>query len=210
MIELQNICLSFDGRELLRDFSLTLPEQGAVCLFAPSGSGKTTLLRILCGLQAVDSGTITGIRGKRIAMLFQENRLISHLSIEDNLRLVLPKERRDEARLWLSRIGLLQDAEKTPLQCSGGMNRRLAIARTLAFGGDIFLMDEPFQGLDEASYQQVMQLIREETKNHLLLLVTHRREEAEDLCQTLLTLEGSPLHLQSEQALPLKKENPPS
>lgn len=176
---------------------MSLPEKGAVCLFAPSGSGKTTLLRVLCGLTTPDEGHIEGLENQKLAMLFQENRLLAQLSALDNLKLVLPKERQQEAQLWLDRLGLGNDADKTPLQLSGGMNRRLAIARTLAYGGDICLLDEPFQGLDEETLQHTLSIVKEATKDSLLILVTHRREEALALCDSIITLGNRPLEVLS-------------
>lgn len=193
MISIRNLSIKFNEKYIFKDFSLDLPDTGAVCFFAPSGSGKTTLLRVLCGLQQPDSGSVHGLENKRIAVLFQENRLLPHLSALDNLKLVLPRERQQEALFWLEKLGLADSAHKTPLQLSGGMMRRLAIARTLAYSGDIYLLDEPFQGLDEATLQNCLSVVREATRGKLLLLVTHRREEAEALCDTVLELSGSPL-----------------
>ncbi|MBQ8598619.1 MAG: ATP-binding cassette domain-containing protein, partial [Oscillospiraceae bacterium] len=135
--------------------------------------------------------------GRRVAVLFQENRLLPHLSALDNLKLVLPRGRQQEALCWLERLGLSDSAHKTPLQLSGGMNRRLAIARTLAYGGDVYLLDEPFQGLDEATLQHCLSIVRDATKGKLLLLVTHRREEADALCDTVLELSGRPLTVEA-------------
>lgn len=201
MISLRNISIKFDEEFILRDFSLDTPEKGAVCLFAPSGSGKTTILRLLCGLAQASFGSVSGLEGKRLAVLFQENRLLPHLTALDNLKLVLPKERQDEAQSWLDKLGLGADAEKTPLQLSGGMNRRLAIARTLAYGGDIYLLDEPFQGLDEDTLRQTMEVVQNSCKDALLILVTHRREEAQALCDRIITLGQRPLQVLSTETI---------
>lgn len=195
MLNFCSLSVKFNKEYILKDFSLSLPEKGAVCLFAPSGSGKTTLLRVLCGLTTPDEGHIEGLEGKKLALLFQENRLLPQLSALDNLKLVLPKERQQEAQPWLDKLGLGKDAHKTPLQLSGGMNRRLAIARTLAYGGDIYLLDEPFQGLDEETLQQTLAVVKEATKDALLILVTHRREEALALCDSIITLGNRPLEV---------------
>ncbi len=188
MISIRNISVQFDDKYILKGFSLDIDSSEQLCLFAPSGRGKTTLLRVLCGLQPVDSGTVHGLEGKRIAVLFQEDRLLPQLSAEDNLKLVLPPERHSDAAVWLERLGLADSAHKTPLQLSGGMRRRLAIARTLAYGGDLYLLDEPFQGLDEATLQHCLQVVKEATKGKQLLLITHRREEAEALCTRIINL----------------------
>ncbi|MBP1582093.1 MAG: ATP-binding cassette domain-containing protein [Oscillospiraceae bacterium] len=201
MISIRNISIKFNNEFILNDFSLDIPEKGAVCLFAPSGSGKTTILRLLCGLNQPTSGSVSGLEGKRLAVLFQENRLLPHLSALDNLKLVLSKERQAEAPVWLEKLGLGADAAKTPLQLSGGMNRRLAIARTLAYGGDIYLLDEPFQGLDEDTLRQTMKVVQDACKDSLLILVTHRREEAQALCDRIITLGQRPLQILSVEEI---------
>ncbi len=188
MISLRNISVQFDNQYILKDFSLDIQPHERVCLFAPSGRGKTTLLRVLCGLQKIDSGSIHGLNGKLSAVLFQENRLLPQLSAEDNLKLVLPPERQHEVLHWLEQLGLSDAAHKTPLQLSGGMNRRLAIARTLAYGGDLYLLDEPFQGLDEATLQHCLSVVNKATQGKQLLLITHRLEEAEALCDRIVHL----------------------
>ena len=195
MISLRNLSMEYDNEFIISDLSMDFPEKGAVCLFAPSGSGKTTILRALSGLSRPTSGEISGLQHKKIAVLFQENRLLPQLTALDNLKLVLPKERHSEAILWLEKLGLAADKDKTPLQLSGGMNRRLAIARTLAYGGDIYLLDEPFQGLDEDTLRQAMAVVKEATANSLLILVTHRREEALALCDSIITLGQRPLKI---------------
>ena len=188
MISLRNISVQFDDQYIIKDFSLDISPAEHVCLFAPSGRGKTTLLRFLCGLQKPNHGSAKGLDHKRIAVLFQENRLLPQLSAEDNLKLVLPKERHHEALDWLEKLGLADSAHKTPLQLSGGMNRRLAIARTLAYDGDLYLLDEPFQGLDEETLNRCLQVVKEATAGKQLLLVTHRKEEADALCDRTLYL----------------------
>ena len=159
------------------------------------------MLRVLCGLTSLEEGQIEGLQGKKLALLFQEDRLLPQLSALDNLKLVLPKERQQEAQLWLDKLGLGNDADKTPSQLSGGMKRRLAIARTLAYGGDIYLLDEPFQGLDEETLQQTLSIVKEATKDALLILVTHRREEALALCDSIITLGNRPLTVLSVEKI---------
>ena len=188
MISIRNISIQFNEQYIIKDFSLDIQPGERVCLFAPSGRGKTTLLRALCGLQKLDQGSIHGLDSKRITVLFQENRLLPQLSAEDNLKLVLPAERHHEVSSWLKLLGLADDAHKTPLQLSGGMNRRLAIARTLAYEGDLYLLDEPFQGLDETTLQHCLQVVNEATKGKQLLLITHRHEEAKALCDRIIYL----------------------
>ncbi len=199
MISLSNITVKFGDETILDNFSLDFPEHGSCCLFAPSGGGKTTILRLLSGLQKADSDAIHGLENKKIAVLFQEDRLLPQLSALDNIKLVLPQEKRSEALVWLERLGLKDSAHKTPLQLSGGMQRRLAIARSLAYGAacsaDIYLLDEPFRGLDESTLNHCLTVVKEAVKDSLLILVTHRREEAEVLCDRIVVLGGRPLKI---------------
>ena len=87
-IAVKHLCKSFGGRTVLRDLTFTAGP-GITAVMAPSGTGKTTLLRILLGLERPDSGTVEGLAGKRLTAVFQEDRLLEHLSAEGNLRFVL-------------------------------------------------------------------------------------------------------------------------
>ena len=90
-IVVRNLCKSFGDQAVLRDLSFTAGP-GITAVMAPSGSGKTTLLRILLGLERPDSGTVEGLTGRRISAVFQEDRLLEHLSAEGNLRFALGRE----------------------------------------------------------------------------------------------------------------------
>ena len=95
---------------------------------------------------------------------------------------------------WLRLVGLEDAAEKHPAELSGGMRQRVALARALAYGGDPLLLDEPFRGLDYAIREQVMERVKKFGENGLVVLVTHDREEALTLGDSLWLLEGPPLH----------------
>ena len=192
MITLQNVSLTYDDKQVLDNFTQTIPTDQITCLFGPSGSGKTTLLHLLAGLVVPQSGEITGLP-KKPALLFQEDRLIPHLTAEANIAAVLPKDRKHEAMDWLRRVGLESDAHLRPSALSGGMRRRIALARTLAFGGDFLLLDEPFTGLDFALTEQMATLIRE--TNTGALIITHSPDEITLLDAQTLKVEGIPLRV---------------
>ncbi|MBQ9262792.1 MAG: ABC transporter ATP-binding protein [Clostridia bacterium] len=173
MIVLSHMNAGYPGKPVLRKLSLTFPDTGVVALMAPSGYGKTTLLRILAGLLPADSGTISGIEGKKIAFLFQEDRLLPWLTAEKNVEIVSDSAM---AKRWLKAMEI-EDVGQYPYEMSGGMRRRVALARALAFGGDILLLDEPFKGLDEALKERVASKIRQAAP--LIILSVHDREEAE-------------------------------
>lgn len=202
MITLNHISAGYSGQQVIKDFSLHLPQQGVVCLFAPSGSGKTTLLRILSGLHREYDGEVLGLEGKKVSIVFQENRLLSGLTALYNVALVLPKGQQEQAKTLLEKVGLGQSANKLPRQLSGGMNRRLAIARALAYGGQVFLLDEPFQGLDQAAAEQVMDVIRAYTQGSLVVLVTHSREAALRFADQVVICGSKPMTVQRQFSIP--------
>jgi len=150
---LEHVYVGYGGEPVLRDICLALPEAGIVAVMGPSGRGKTTLLRLLAGLLTPSAGKITGLAGKKISMVFQEDRLLSWCTALEN---VAAASDRDAARYWLSQMELEAGADKCPGELSGGMQRRVAIARACAFGGDVLLLDEAFKGLDEALRARVL------------------------------------------------------
>ena len=172
-MKLDHVSKSYQGRTVLRDFSLELPDRGVCCILGPSGAGKTTLLRLMAGLEQPDSGTVTV--SAPVSMVFQEDRLLAHDTVLENAALAADPQR---AKELLVRLGLEEWLFRRPAALSGGMRRRVAIARALAAPARVYLMDEPLKGLDQDTKQAVLALIREETRNGLLVLVTHDPEEA--------------------------------
>jgi NitT/TauT family transport system ATP-binding protein len=197
-IEIKHATKQFGEKFVLRDFSALFPEKGVLCLFGPSGCGKTTLLNCIAGLVRLDSGEVTGMENRRISFLFQEDRLLPWVSAEENIAAVLRGSRERnlrEARALLVQVGLAGEADKRPHELSGGMRQRVAIARALAFGGNLYLMDEPFHALDDGSKQEIISLFREKTPDCLKILVTHDKREAELLADEIWILEGPPLEI---------------
>lgn len=177
-IVVRNLCKSFGGQAVLRDLSFTAGP-GITCVMAPSGSGKTTLLRGLLGLERPDSGTVEGLAGKRISAVFQEDRLLEHLSAGGNLRFVLGREYDPKAaRALLDRLALPDTGTQPVREFSGGMKRRLALARALLVPFDALLLDEPFTGLDQANRDRAQAAIRETAGDRPVLLVTHDPADA--------------------------------
>lgn len=213
-IALQQVDFAYpDGTAVLRDFSLILPAQGAVCLFGPSGCGKTTLLRLLAGLETPQSGRIEetaaercrphgkngAVSSLRVSMVFQENRLLPWDTALENVASVLEgADASDRAMGWLERVGLAEAAGKRPSELSGGMQRRVAIARALAYPSDLLILDEPFAGLDEGLWTSIAALIASGSAVRPTVLVTHVREEAEAMGAHILRLDGPPLRIVGE------------
>ena len=177
MIDLSHITVSFGDKRVLSDLSVQVPEEGITALAGPSGSGKTTLLRVLCGLLRPDAGTVTGIAPGDIALLFQENRLFRWRTVRQHITDVLPRERREESERWLGMTELEGEGEKLPSDLSGGMARRVALARTLALGGRMYVLDEPFAGVDVACRNRMIARIRALGKP--VLLTAHEAQVLE-------------------------------
>lgn len=198
-LEVKALAKSYNDIAVLEDFSLTLSDGETVALMGPSGSGKTTLLRLLAGLERPDRGTIQLPGSGRVSMVFQEDRLLPSLTARGNIMAVLSPGKGSEAlaKELLHSCGLGKAADKRPEELSGGMRRRVAIARAVAYGGDLLLLDEPFQGLDEATREEIIQLLEAVLPpSTLTVLVTHHREEAERLAGRVIRLSGPPLALE--------------
>ena len=177
-IAVKHLCKSFGGRTVLRDLTFTAGP-GITAVMAPSGTGKTTLLRILLGLERPDSGTVEGLAGKRLTAVFQEDRLCGVFSAVANVRLAtgraLPEP---EILRHLEELGLAGSARRPVSQLSGGMRRRVAIARAVCAGPQLLLLDEAFKGLDDQCRRDTVAYIRRHTPGASLLCVTHDPEEA--------------------------------
>ena len=176
-IIITDLCKTFDDNEVLKNVNITLKDNSIYCLMGSSGIGKTTLLRILIGLERADSGSVSGIDTKSISCMFQEDRLIPYLSAIDNVRIVLHgKNNRDEIRNNLLSI-LPDDSLDIPVSSlSGGMKRRVALARALSYPGKLIILDEPFTGLDKDTKLNVIDYILKMRNNRTLLIATHGTE----------------------------------
>lgn len=189
MIELKNLNKAFGEKQVLKNLNWTIPEGSTSVIMGPSGGGKTTLLRILLGLEQADSGTVSGLEGKRLSAVFQEDRLCENVSAVSNLRLVNPALSRKSAESMLAKLGL-GDALRQPVrELSGGMKRRVAIARALCTEYDVLLADEPFKGLDEETKRRTMEFFSESVQGKNVIIVTHDPSEAEILEGRILLME---------------------
>lgn len=176
-IRVEGLCKSYSGRPVLTDLTAVFPI-GITCVSAPSGAGKTTLLRLLLGLERPDGGTITGA-DCRWAAVFQEDRLLERLNAASNLRFALG-ETPEAAAGVLERLGLSLEDPRSVREWSGGMRRRLALARALLAPSEALALDEPFTGLDEENRARCLALIREAGERRPVVLATHGLEGLED------------------------------
>ena len=180
-IRIENLQKSFGSLPVLRDFSHDFLEGKIYCLFGPSGCGKTTLLHLIAGILPWDGGLVSGAENKKIAFVFQEDRLLPWRTAEENIRFVLRQENRDVLQ-YLRAVNLEEFKDYLPHQLSGGMARRVALARAFAYQGQILLMDEPFKGIDEETKKKIMDYIlhQKATDNpeQIIIFTTHSIEES--------------------------------
>lgn len=189
-ISIENISKSYDGRKVLSNLNFTFEQGTNTCIKGPSGCGKTTLLRIIAGLETPETGNVNREKGN-IAFVFQEDRLSENFNAISNIRLVTGKKMHNKIILQhLEEIGLKEFAYKPVREFSGGMKRRLAIARAVCFDADIILMDEPFKGLDEKLKIKVMDYVKHNCKKKTVIYVTHDQSEAEYMEGTVIELKA--------------------
>lgn len=218
MLELKNIKKSYNtgsfSQQALKGINLQFRKSEFVAILGASGSGKTTLLNIIGGLDRYDSGDLIinnkstkkfkdndwdSYRNNCIGFVFQSYNLIGHISVLENVEMgmtlsgVSVKKRRKKALEVLDKVGLSSHVYKRPNQLSGGQMQRVAIARALANDPDIILADEPTGALDSTTSVQIMELIKEISKDKLVIMVTHNAELASDYASRIINLKDGKL-----------------
>ena len=200
VVVFDHVSIGFEGKKVLEDISLTVSPGDTRILLGPAGSGKSVLLKLANGLMRPDSGTITifgeeinqmkeeqlfVLRG-RIGMVFQEGALFDSLTVRDNVAYRLMEQGVAEAEVTqrvteaLRFVELEQTLEKFPSQLSGGMRRRVAIARAVVNRPDLLLYDSPTGGLDPITSTTIIELVMKQRDVYgtTSLLVTHRLQDA--------------------------------
>ncbi len=214
MIQLKDITKVYTTgtftQKALDGVSLNFKEQEFVVILGQSGSGKTTFLNVLGGLDQYTSGDLIingrstkkfrasdwdAYRNNSVGFIFQSYNLIPHLSVIDNVEMgmtlsgISGAQKRSKSMELLEKVGLSDHIHKKPNQLSGGQMQRVAIARALANDPDIILADEPTGALDTTTSEQIMQLIREISKDKLVVMVTHNPELADRYADRVVEFE---------------------
>ena len=213
MLELKKIKKDYKTGDFiqhaLKNIDLSFRENEFVAILGPSGSGKTTLLNIIGGLDRYTTGDLIidgkstkkfkdkdwdAYRNHAVGFIFQSYNLISHISVLENTMMGMTlsgvsfRERKRKALELLDKVGLKDHAYKKPNQLSGGQMQRVAIARALANDPKIILADEPTGALDSKTSMQIMELIKEISKDKLVIMVTHNKELAENYASRIVNM----------------------
>jgi NitT/TauT family transport system ATP-binding protein len=186
--------------EILRGLAFRLREGETAALIGPSGCGKTTLMRILAGLDASFEGSVRRPPGAKIAMAFQEPRLLPWRSLEDNVALAAPESSPQQRAALFAALGLSEHRAHYPAELSLGLARRASLARALAAEPRLLLLDEPFVSLDpplaRAIRADLARLI--DAQRLTGVLVTHDVDDALDLADVIYVLSARPAHILGE------------
>ena len=190
-MKIENLCFSYLDKEIEKTVfdGLNLESNSRIiCLMGPSGCGKTTLLHILAGLLMPCGGTVSDFPAS-ISIMFQEDRLLPWLNAYENVALVRGgnpawKGQDDSVAEILKKLDI--DPAMDIGSMSGGMKRRVALARALAFESEALLLDEPFKGMDEDLVQRAADLIK--TQNKITVVSTHSEAEARALGAEIVRL----------------------
>lgn len=178
-ILMEKINKSYGDKEVLRDFTTKFEEGTVTFITGESGIGKTSIIRILMGLEGYQSGSIRGLEGKEISVVFQDDCLCDKLSLDKNLSMVIDGQQVKEQYLdrLLGIFGLEGYRHKRVAELSGGMKRRLAILRAILYPHNLMIMDEPFKGLDEENKKLVMGQVGKSLVGKTAIIVTHDKTE---------------------------------
>ena len=186
-MKLSGVTKRYGEKFALQNIDLEIEEGKITAVLGESGAGKTTLLNILAGLTPFE-GKTEGV-GK-VSYLFQESALLPNLTVEGNLKFVLPKEKWGEIADMVCRVGLKGREKSRPKELSGGEKQRVAIARAFLYPHDVLLMDEPFSSLDLSLKKTLIELIVElwQGSQETVVFVTHDVHEAALLARRAVVL----------------------
>lgn len=184
MVRVNKLSFSFDGGEkLITGLSFTVERGERLLIKAPSGEGKTTLLRLIAGLLSPEDGSIE--TDGKIGMVFQSDALFPWQTALENVKNVCDEQ---TAQYWLKKFGLEDSLLKKPHELSGGMCRRVALARAVGYEPDILLLDEPFKGLDSKRKEEIMAVIKKHFSSRIIIFTTHDAVEEEQFATRVIEI----------------------
>ena len=192
MINFSNINISFNERDLYKDFSISFNENSINFIMGESGVGKTTLIKHFKNELLK--------KGNRISITFQESRLIPWKNVYKNLEIVIKDkfnkdERKKIIKEILDNLNLKGTESLFPHELSGGMKQRISIARAILFDGDIFIMDEPFKGLDKDNKEKVIKFLKDyfKSREKTVVIISHDINEVREFVDSFILLKNEPV-----------------
>jgi phospholipid/cholesterol/gamma-HCH transport system ATP-binding protein len=229
MIRLNNISLDYDERHILKNVSLTVEKGTTSVILGSSGAGKSTILKVILGLTDIKSGEVF-INGKsiyqinekellkvrrKIGIVFQGNALFDSLNVRENVSYFLAYENKlsereinEKVKEMLSFVNLEDTQELYPDQLSGGMKKRIAIARALAAGPEIILFDEPTTGLDPINSKAILELINKlKSLGKTSIVVTHILNDAVFIADNMTVINEGEIFASGSVREILKSDN---
>lgn len=216
LVSLDHVSLSYGDKTILKDVSFQVSRREVIALLGPSGSGKSTILKIIAGLLAPDKGK-AAIQSEHIGMVFQDSALLSSLNVFDNISLPLKRfgntcEADIESKVLktLALVGLSDVGESYPDELSGGMRKRVSIARALIIEPDILLYDEPSAGLDPMTASKLEEDMRSITikVGAAAVLVSHDIETISHMADRILIIHESKIVWEGERETFLTSQDP--
>ncbi|MDY4127888.1 ATP-binding cassette domain-containing protein [Peptostreptococcus porci] len=190
MIIFKDISKSYGNRTVLKNFNIEIREGQTTFVLGKSGSGKTTFSKIVLGLEKIDTGKISGLDGKKISVVFQEDRLMENMTIGSNFKMTVNSHINSKQIIEkMEKIGLFQSLETKISELSGGMKRRISILRAFLIEFDLIVMDEPFRGLDDETKEIVMNFVIQNIKGKTAIIITHNKDEVEYFAEKIKELQ---------------------
>lgn len=187
---IRDLHFSFDDTVIFDGLNLDIKDGKITAIMAPSGKGKSTLLRLISGLLKPSKGRIE-LGQQTVGIMFQEPRLFGQLTSLQNVMLVInsKNDKKVCAMELLTAFGVADAANKYPEELSGGMAKRVSLARAIAFNPDILLLDEPFSALDQQTKTDVMTQAKRLLTKKTVIYVTHDIEEANIFADEIISLQ---------------------
>lgn len=213
-IAIKNKCYANSSSVVLKDVQFNVKPGEFIAIIGPSGSGKTTLLNMLSGLEEAtaqkilcNQKPIKDCDTLQLGYIFQQPRLMSWLTVQENIQLVLPTVQKTKIKQLLAQVGLAGKENYYPKQLSGGMQKRVAIARAFAVNPELILLDEPFNSLDAPTAAKLRLLLVDLCKscNSTVIFVTHDLSEAIYLADRIIFMSDSPSSIVHQVTVDLPK-----
>ena len=187
-LKIKNLVKSFENKKVFAGFSYDFPDKGLFLLRGDSGVGKTTLFRIIAGLDKSFDGAVVGGGIPNVSYAFQEYRLFPELTALENTMIASPEESNVDMARATATLALLgftdEEMHLLPSELSGGMKQRVSLARAFLKQCPILLLDEPTKELDENLCEVVRKIVSDEALNRLVIMITHKSEDADKLLAT--------------------------